>query len=205
MNVVATRFVTCQTGCVDHAFPCGNTALDFVGTLRARRNLVPLEKLGSPESLDSWFRESGVVDGDTNSRPADVTKAVALREAIYSLVAARLHHESYDEDALSLVNRAARVAPAIPQLTLSGRWVEATPEQALSSVARVAIDILSGPERELLKECGRPECTQVYLDHSRGFRREWCAMETCGNKMKAAAYRARKRGNPPRPVTPRRG
>jgi predicted RNA-binding Zn ribbon-like protein len=77
--------------------------------------------------------------------------------------------------------------------------VTATPEQALSSIARVAVEILGGPDADLLKECGRPECTQVYLDRSRGSRREWCAMETCGNKMKAAAYRARKRGNSPAP------
>ena len=64
---------------------------------------------------------------------------------------------------------------------------------ALSAVARDAINILGGPEAELLKECSRPGCTQTYLDASRGGRREWGAMETCGNKMKAAAYRARKR------------
>ena len=182
---------------MEHAFPCDNPALDFVGTLRARRNAAPREMLGSPASLDAWFRESGVTDDDPGSGPADVVKAVALREAIYALVAARLTQQDYDDQALALLNNAARHAPAVQQLTRIGRRIEATASEALSTVARVAIDILSGPDADLLKECGRPECTQVYLDRSRGFRREWCAMETCGNKMKAAAYRARKRGNPP--------
>ena len=187
---------------MEHAFPCGNPALDFVGTLRARRNAAPLEKLSSPGSLDAWFRESGVVDGTTASQPADVTTAVTLREAIYTLVAAKLANESYDEGAIAVVNRAARMPPTVPQLTKTGRRTEGSTEQGLSTVARIAVDILSGPDADLLKECGRPECTQVYLDRSRGSRREWCAMETCGNKMKAAAYRARKRGNPP--LTPAR-
>ncbi|WP_244287435.1 CGNR zinc finger domain-containing protein [Amycolatopsis rubida] len=91
---------------------------------------------------------------------------------------------------------------AVPQLTRTGRQVRATAAQALSTVAQAAVTILGGPDADLLKECGRPECTQVYLDHSRGSRREWCAMATCGNKMKAAAYRARQRGNPP--LTPSR-
>ncbi|MFD1497699.1 ABATE domain-containing protein, partial [Streptosporangium lutulentum] len=47
---------------MEHAFPCGNLALDFVGTLRARRNPVPTDVLTSPRSLDAWFRESGLVD-----------------------------------------------------------------------------------------------------------------------------------------------
>jgi predicted RNA-binding Zn ribbon-like protein len=177
---------------MQHAFPCGNAALDFVGTLRARRVATPLEMLGSPESLDAWFRESGVVDGETRCRPSDVSTAVALREAIYSLVAARLADESFDESALALVNRTARAPSAIPQLTPAGRRVEATPEQAMSSVARICVDILSGPGARLLKECGRPGCTQVYTDHSRGSRREWCSAK-CRNKVNVAAYRTRVR------------
>ena len=178
---------------MEKAFSSGWPALDFVGTLRLRRNAAPVEMLTSPASLDSWFRTSGVVGGKTSCRVSDVEQALALREAIYSLVAARMTNRSRDEGAVSLVNDAARTPPAIPQLTTEGRRLHGTPEQAMSSVARDAIDTLSGSDASLLKECGRPECTQVYVDHSRGGRREWCAMDSCGNKVKAAAYRARKR------------
>jgi predicted RNA-binding Zn ribbon-like protein len=176
-----------------HAFPCGTPVLDFVGTLRRRRNAEPLEMLTSPESLDAWFRESGLVDGETDCRPSDVEDAVSLREAIYALVRAGLANESYDADALALVNAMARTPSAIPQLTREGRRVEATAQQALSSVARQAIRVVSGPELSLIKECSRPECTQIYVDRSHGSRREWCAMDPCGNRVKAAAYRARKK------------
>jgi predicted RNA-binding Zn ribbon-like protein len=197
MTISAYQLVTRQDGDVKHVFLSGNPALDFAATLRSRRT-VPFETFVSPESLDSWFRESGVVDGDTSCRPSDVEEAVAVREAIYSLVIAKVANERYDEGALSLVNRAARTPPAVPQLTLTGRQTEATPAQALSSVARHAIEVLSGSEVPLLKECANPECTRVYIDRSRGVRREWCGMDPCGNKMKAAAYRARKREDRPR-------
>ncbi|HEY3712813.1 MAG TPA: CGNR zinc finger domain-containing protein [Amycolatopsis sp.] len=182
---------------MEHAFPCENPALDFVGTLRARRNAAPLEKLGSADSLDAWFVESGTADARPDSTMRDLTAALSLREAIYSLVAARLRKQSYVDDALKVVNRAASRPPVIPRLTPEGRRVAATTEQALSTIARAGVEILGGSDAALLKECGRPECTQVYLDRSRGFRREWCSMITCGNKMKAAAYRARRRGNQP--------
>jgi predicted RNA-binding Zn ribbon-like protein len=178
---------------MNHAFPCGNLSLDFIGTLRARRTDAPTEMLTSPEMLDSWFAESGVVDGATTSRPGDVTAAVALREAIHALVTARMAGRAYGEADLARVNDVARKPSVVPQLSRAGRRTEATPAQALSTVARDAINILGGPDADLLKECSRPGCTQTYLDSSRGGRREWCAMETCGNKMKAAAYRARKR------------
>ncbi len=186
-----------------HAFPCGNLALDFVGTLKSRRDEAPAEMLTSPRALDTWLTEAGITDTDPGTRPADLATALTLREAIYSLVAAKMAHNGPDPAAIGIVNRAARFPPAVPELSPAGRLNRADAIQGLSTVARVAIDILSGPHADLLKECGRPECTQVYLDLSRGFRREWCAMDTCGNKMKAAAYRARKRGNPP--LAPARG
>jgi predicted RNA-binding Zn ribbon-like protein len=179
-----------------HAFPCGDAALDFVGTLRARRNPEPTEMFTSPGSLDAWWRESGVTDSEPGSRASDLREAVVLREAVYSLVVARLTGSGYDAVALDVVNRVAQTPPVVPQLTPAGRRIEATPGQAMSSVARDAIDILHGPDAPLLKECANPECTQVYVDHSRGARREWCAMDNCGNKMKAAAYRARKKATP---------
>ncbi|MGQ5637675.1 MULTISPECIES: CGNR zinc finger domain-containing protein [unclassified Streptomyces] len=177
-----------------HTFKCGAPVLDFVGTLRARRNAVPTEMLTSPDSLDAWFRESGLVDGDTQCEPSDLQQAIALREAVYLLVMATLEGDDYDAAALALVNDTARTPPAVPRLVQRGRCrVEATPQQALSSIAREAVQLLGGPEAALLKECSRGECTQVYLDRSHGSRREWCAMDPCGNRIKAAAYRARKR------------
>ncbi|WP_442819782.1 CGNR zinc finger domain-containing protein [Streptomyces sp. NBC_00841] len=33
------------------------------------------------------------------------------------------------------------------------------------------------------------------VDQSHGGRREWCAMDPCGNRVKAAAHRARKKAS----------
>ncbi|GAA2419258.1 CGNR zinc finger domain-containing protein [Nonomuraea africana] len=173
-------------------FLCGDPALDLACTLRARRT-ERVETLDAPGRLDAWFLESGVVDAISRSRDADLIQAVALREAIYALVTARIADAEYDDEALGLVNATARKPPAEPQLTAKGRWVEATPVQALSTVARHAIELLSGPDVPLMKECANPECTKIFIDRSRGGRREWCGMESCGNKVKAAAYRARRK------------
>ncbi|MGW2640718.1 CGNR zinc finger domain-containing protein [Streptomyces sp. NPDC001348] len=177
---------------LDHVFVCGNPALDFAATLRARRS-VCFEMFATPDRLDAWYLESGIVDALFPAGQPDVEQARAVREAIYRLVTARRLEEDFDEEALAVVNAAAREPAAAPQLTPSGRWTEATPAEALSAVARQAVELLSGPDVPLLKECGNPECTRIYIDRSRGMRRQWCGMESCGNKIKAAAYRARKK------------
>lgn len=179
----------------DHVFVCGNPALDFAATLRARRS-ARSEMFVTPERLNAWYVESGIVDAVSPGQEADVEQAKTVREAIYQLVTARRLGQGYDGTALTLLNDAARRPPAVPQLTPSGRWTRATPDEALSMVARQAVELLSGPDVPLLKECGNPECTRVYLDRSRGMRRQWCGMDSCGNKIKAAAYRARKRTAP---------
>ncbi|MET7441033.1 CGNR zinc finger domain-containing protein [Streptomyces sp. NPDC004082] len=177
---------------LDHVFVCGNPALDFAATLRARRS-TRFEMFAAPDRLDAWYLESGIVDAVSPSQEADVEQAKTVREAVYHLVTDRRLGEEYANGALAVVNGAARKPSAVPQLTPSGRWTAATPDEALSTIARLAIELLNGPDVPLLKECGNPECTRVYIDRSRGMRRQWCGMESCGNKYKAAAYRARKK------------
>ncbi|MFF4969625.1 CGNR zinc finger domain-containing protein [Streptomyces sp. NPDC001037] len=180
---------------LEHVFVCGNPALDFAATLRARRS-TRFEMFATPGRLNAWYLESGLVDSITPAGDEDVAEATAVREAVYRLVTDRRLGEGFDREALAVLNGAARRTPATPQLTLGGRHTEATPEQALATVARQAVELLSGPDVPLLKECGNPECTRVYIDRSRGMRRQWCGMESCGNRIKAAAYRARKRTTP---------
>lgn len=181
-----------------HAFPCGTPALDFVGTLRARRNDQPAEKLDSNAALEAWFIEAGLVDAGPVSRGTDLADAVALREAIYDLVSARRRGEELPASAKELVN--ARAAEMPIGLSLDGA-AEAgirvnrvgTVRQGLATLARETVEIVGSADGALLRECARPECTQVYLDRSRGGRREWCAMKTCGNRVKASKFRARHR------------
>ncbi|GAA2927452.1 CGNR zinc finger domain-containing protein [Microbacterium luteolum] len=175
-----------------HAFPCGTPALDFVGTLRARRNASPTEKLDSDAALTAWFEESGLVHDAPDSATGDLEAAIALREAVYDLVSARRRGEAIPSSAREIVNRFAEGMPI--GVRLDGAVQRSgTVGQGLSSLARQAVEIVGGEVAALLRECARPECTQVYLDRSRGHRREWCAMKTCGNRVKAANFRARHR------------
>ncbi|MFE7750914.1 CGNR zinc finger domain-containing protein [Streptomyces sp. NPDC057428] len=178
-----------------HAFAGGAQSLDFAGTLRYRHRANPREDMHSPVALSTWFRESGILDREIPCGPTDLRDAWILREAVYRLILAKMSGHVSDQDALTLVNDYARKPAPVPQLTPDGQRHVAEPsvEQAFAAVAQDTISTLGGPEAALLKECGNPECSQVYIDRSRGSRREWCAMDPCGNKIKAAAYRARKR------------
>ncbi|MDR2998834.1 MAG: ABATE domain-containing protein [Microbacterium sp.] len=176
-----------------HAFPCGTLSLDFVGTLRARRDPAPAEMLGDPAALDAWFLEAGVVDVAPGADHTDISSAIELREAIYAAAAARLGGSSLPAEAVTVLNRWSVSAP-VPVLLEDGfTRRRGSAAEALATVARNAVDLLGGEDAVLMRECARPGCTQVYVDRSRGARREWCSMRTCGNRVKASQFRARQR------------
>jgi len=174
-----------------HRFPCGTDALDFVGTLRARNEEKPTEKLNAPSDLDAWFTEAGMLDGPAGASAADIDVAIELREAIASLAFARIRKTELNADDVELVNSFASAAPVSVALADGKLAKTGSVSQGLSTVAREAIEIIGGPDAELLRECSRPGCNQVYLDKSRGHRRDWCSMKTCGNRVKASKFRAR--------------
>ncbi|MFJ4172822.1 CGNR zinc finger domain-containing protein [Microbacterium sp. NPDC089696] len=179
-----------------HAFPCGTLALDFVGTLRARRDSKPREMLENTQALDLWFVEAGVVDEASGARDSDLTDAVQLREAIYDIAFARLQGAPLPSKPAALLNRWAVAAPVRLALDHGAVRREGDASEGLATVARNAVELFGGDDAALLRECGRPGCTQVYVDRSRGARREWCSMRTCGNRVKAAQFRARHRSAP---------
>nr|WP_223183751.1 MULTISPECIES: CGNR zinc finger domain-containing protein [unclassified Streptomyces] len=175
--------------------------MDFVGTLRARRHAEPLEGLATPGLLDDWFTESGMLDLPPCATDAEVTVAVRLREAIHALVSARLDARPLPAEQLAEVNLHASGPPVTVRLGPEGVLRTGSVAQGLATLAREAALLLGGDDAELLRECARPDCAQVYLDRSRGRRREWCAMRTCGNRVKAANYRARRHPTRSRPAS----
>jgi predicted RNA-binding Zn ribbon-like protein len=55
------------------------------------------------------------------------------------------------------------------------------------------LDLHGDADRPLLSRCADDRCTRPFVDRSRGHRRRWCGMRGCGDRAKAAAYRARHR------------
>jgi predicted RNA-binding Zn ribbon-like protein len=175
-------------------FISGHRTLDFVATL-AERYRDGIEHLREPADLDRWLHSAGI----PASRPAvaqDLRQARQLREVIYRLERALVCKERADNQDITELNTWARHPRLVPQLDsgLRRTWVPAQPVSgALALIACEAIELFSGPERELIRECAAaPECSRLYLDRSRGGRRRWCQMEKCGSRAKMAQYRKRR-------------
>lgn len=178
------------------AFPItsGNLALDFVGTLGERRD-ARAEHLLEPADVAAWLVQAGVLDSPPATDEHTLAEAVAVREAMF-VVVERLVDDptaALPQAELAALNEAAAAPPptlvlhADRRLVRSGSW-----RSGLSAVARDALALVE-PGDAALKWCANPTCTHPFLDRSRGHRRRWCEMAGCGDRAKAAAYRARRR------------
>lgn len=181
------------------AFVSGNLALDLAGTVQQRRT-DRRDLLREPADLGRWLVEAGVLDEPCAVTPAGLAAAKELREAVYRLALAATEPEPAPEPAppqpadREVVNRFAAVPPALVRLDAAGRVERAGDlAAALSAVARQAVELLGGPQAVRIKECGAGTCTRLYVDTSRGRARRWCDMQECGNRAKAAGFRARHR------------
>ncbi|MEU7045405.1 CGNR zinc finger domain-containing protein [Streptomyces varsoviensis] len=173
-------------------FVSGNAALDLVGTVGWRRT-APRDQLAEPADLRRWIAEAGLLtEGPVEVDSAAFADALELREAVHRLAHDRLAGREFDRRALEVVNGAAAAPGRRPALTGAGVRFHGDTAAALADIAASAITLLADGDA-VLKECGRESCTRLYVDRSRGARRTWCGMDECGNRVKAAAYRARRR------------
>ncbi|MFJ8593127.1 CGNR zinc finger domain-containing protein [Streptomyces sp. NPDC093598] len=153
------------------------------------------EVLHEPHDLVAWAGRSRLPEGlDLTVSTGELERARTLRDAVFLLAADRAHGRSLGAAHLDVVNSAAAGPPLVARIEPGGTrsWAPgATGTQLLSTVARDAIDLFTGPFADRIRECGAHNCSLLFVDTSRPGRRRWCAMEHCGNREKVRAHRAR--------------
>ncbi|WP_196054834.1 CGNR zinc finger domain-containing protein [Nocardia aurantiaca] len=171
-------------------------SLALVATIGGRFTDTPVERLPDPGALRDWLARYGLdVAGCSD---ADLSAARELREAVYDLVEAAATGRPPRSAALATVDTAANQCD-IPRKLV---WDERTgfhlshgrfsTDQALTSIARDAVDLVTGPERDRLHQCEAETCGTVFIAPAGGRPRRWCSSTTCGNRERVRAFRTRR-------------
>jgi predicted RNA-binding Zn ribbon-like protein len=173
----------------------GRLCLDFAGTMK-HRDSTREDLLTHPRLLSDWAVGAGVSDATIDVADHDFADAIALREAIYRTVIARLEQRRPKPADVQLINGHAAQPQLAPRLHRMGALTrEGTASQLLASLAADLLDLLAGGDIENVKRCEHSDCTRLYVDSSRAKNRHWCGMGICGNRAKVQAFRARQRAN----------
>ncbi|MEU4113416.1 CGNR zinc finger domain-containing protein [Kitasatospora sp. NPDC028055] len=165
------------------------------------------EVLHRPSDLTDWLRRSRLrlPVGTVLITDDQLGAARTLRDALWHLAADRAHGRPGDPADRAALNRAAAHPPLVPQIAPDGTAAAPLPAdgtQLVSTLARDAIALLTGPHADRIRECRAHDCRLLFVDTSRPGRRRWCSMERCGNRNKVRALRARRDTDPTDPVAP---
>jgi predicted RNA-binding Zn ribbon-like protein len=176
-------------------FDAGSIALDFawVGGIGEH-----LEDLTDAARLDDWLapRFAGL-DAATDR---DLVDAQALQRAIGGLAnatsagrgaAATAPLNSNDVDVVNLFAATPDIPPALDGGSRQAGRSRARVGQALSSIAREAVDVFGPDGADRIRACAANDCDLIFYDESRSNNRRWCSMQRCGNRAKVRAHRER--------------
>jgi predicted RNA-binding Zn ribbon-like protein len=191
----------------------GHLALDFVNTVDRSFGKPWVERLKSYGDLLTWSSVAGTLPPGMDlaavarGRPAEALEALArvreLREALYRVFAAPTAGTTARTADLARINaelgRAlarARVEPRGEGFTWSWSVDSSELDSPVWPVVRAAAELLTSPERALVRRCASDTCLWLFLDRTKNHARRWCDMKVCGNRDKVRRHRRRARGDP---------
>jgi predicted RNA-binding Zn ribbon-like protein len=182
-------------------------AIRFVNTAAWRLRDPVEERISDAEQLLAWLGKNrvvrtgslGVLRAAWREDPAAAraihARAIALREAIYALLVARMKGAPPVPGALALFNEILTQAGTGARIAWKSRapsW-EVSPEanglNLFKPIVVSAAELVTGPRAERIKQCEDDRgCGWLFVDESRAQNRRWCAMGDCGNRAKARRH-----------------
>ena len=167
----------------------------FVNTLDIEQST---DELSTPAELGRWLQRAGLTDGRGRScGPADLTRAVELREALRSVLRSHVTHRADgggSGPAARIADLAATMRIAV-QPDADGRIrlgpADFGPAAGLTRLLLIAAEAGTLGTWARLKVCSADDCEWAFYDRSPTRNGCWCSMQICGSRAKSRAYRKR--------------
>jgi predicted RNA-binding Zn ribbon-like protein len=189
-------------------------ALDFLNTTATPRG-TRIEWLGDGEDLVDWLEQAGSIEpaaaAGIRGSGSDALDEVArqareFRQWLREFVTVRMGKPlRATAGSVTPLNELLARDRSFPRVEAAGRVAEdgrrlvlrrirswENPWELLQPIAQAASELVCNQDFRLIRSCGGPACTLVFLDRTKAHTRRWCSMAICGNRAKAAALRARR-------------
>lgn len=185
--------------------------LDFVNT-RPFIDGQLIELLPDFAALLRWFREAGLLNSravaalrqkwGSSVRARQATGAMRQwRERLRKQILLWERGGSLQRSMLEELNTLMAEHPMRTRLRAKGKsfskefWFNPrAPEDLFAPLAQSAASLFADLDCKRVRKC--PTCVLHFFDTSKKGTRRWCSMQLCGNRLKVAAYAARRRLTP---------
>jgi predicted RNA-binding Zn ribbon-like protein len=176
----------------------GGLALALARTVRAGPDGSGADRLQTAAELEAWLAEHRAWTAEPGPEVGlRVAEFRDLRGAIRELLGAAARGGPLPTEATARVNEASARVPFVTRLDVSDRRRPKTVEQqvsgsdttrALAAIARSAIELLGGPDRERVRVCPARGCGRFFLAGRPD--QTWCST-ACGTRERVARHYAR--------------
>lgn len=179
-------------------------AVNFANTVSQRHSDHPIERLVDYRSFVWFARQSGLLTAAAAARliawgaraPEAARRLLVdiqrLRDALYRILAAVASARPPTAADLDVLDAAAGRLRLGPDLGWHWRAGDEAPDAPLGPIVAAALALLTDRQRRPLRICGADDCLWLFLDVSKNGTRRWCDMKSCGNRMKARRFLARR-------------
>jgi predicted RNA-binding Zn ribbon-like protein len=189
----------------------GDVVLDLMNTVTAW-NSVPIDWLDEYERLLAWTRLTGEFEAGTlrelsrlsERDPATAERSLRrlrrLRVLLRDIVVALIEHDGVPERTLRRYEGLVKDAVAHSSVTESRGGLELGLTVASSGLRYIehalvlrSLTLFRGLDLDRTRICAGDRCGWIFVDRSKGGRRRWCDMATCGNAAKGRRHYQRTR------------
>ena len=183
------------------------TAFDFLNTLELEDGAL-VERLTSLDTAATWLVDAAVAPDATTitglartaiDREALLRRLITARTALRDVAHAVAHKEAPPRPAIDEVNRTLagreriELVAADDGVRLGHSHVGDAVDDLLARIAEPIVREIGSGHEDRIRICDNETCRWIFFDESRGGRRRWCDMASCGNRAKARRHRARQK------------
>lgn len=177
----------------------GRPILDFVNTVSDRVDLDAREdRLTDNEALQTWAISAGLISAESSiseqgCEEDNMKSPRELRERAWTVFHSATQSSPPPVSAVRKILSFAQTSEEALQHALTGSLAVAKDRSEVGNqkvilglLAWDALELLVGAPRDRIKSC--PRCGWLFIDMSKGRRRRWCSMKTCGNREKVSKH-----------------
>jgi predicted RNA-binding Zn ribbon-like protein len=178
-------------------FIANNLALDFLNSSFGTGENT-CDCLNNDASAVVWLQAAGQLEAEFEGTATGLAEAArTLRDAGARLVDLAKRSEVGDLDVINRILETGRPVKKLErdsdaQIVWAARRRDESVGSLLEPIATAFADLLVNRKLMQVRQCEAHDCTLRFLDVTKSGRRRWCSMALCGNRMKVAAFRARK-------------
>ncbi len=161
----------------------------------------------TPEAYGAWLRSRGLLADGATVGPAELARALRVRDALRELARSDGIGDDDDTDdagdnrddeaVMGALSEAGEGAAIGVRFTRDGPVfiADGSADSGVGLVlAHVAQAMIDGSWARM-KICPGRDCEWAFYDHSRNGSSRWCSMSICGGREKARAHYRRTRGD----------